>query len=53
MGLLPGWPGKGFETLNDVRGLLAVPPGIDAAAYERAGYATALRTANRTAYEPG
>jgi len=36
-----------------VRGLLAVPPGIDATLYERAGYATAVRDANRTAYEPG
>ena len=44
---------KRFETLGDVRGLLAVPPGTDAAAYERAGYATALRDANRGAYEPG
>ena len=44
---------KRFETLGDMRGLLAVPPGTDAAAYERAGYATALRDANRGAYEPG
>ena len=43
---------KGFGTLNEVRGLLAVPPGTDEAAYERAGYATALRNANRSAYEP-
>ena len=44
---------RGFETLRAVRGMLAVPPGIDAEAYERAGYATAVRNANRSAYEPG
>ena len=51
-GLSAWMPRKGFETLNDVRGLLAVPVGVDAEAYERAGYATAVRNANRTAYEP-
>ena len=43
---------KEFETLQDVRGLLAVPLGIDTAAYERAGYSSAVRDANRSAYEP-
>jgi len=41
-----------FATLHELRGLLAVPVGIDEAVYERAGYATALRNANRGAYEP-
>ncbi len=43
---------KGFEDLEGVRGLLAVPPEADAAAYERAGYVTAMRAANAGAYEP-
>ncbi|HEY2650452.1 MAG TPA: dihydroorotate dehydrogenase-like protein [Solirubrobacteraceae bacterium] len=50
---LTGWMGrKGFEDLAHVRGLLAVPPEADAAAYERAGYVTAMRAANAGAYEP-
>ena len=43
---------KGFETVDDVRGLLAVPPDADAAAYERSGYVTAMRAANAGAYNP-
>jgi dihydroorotate dehydrogenase (fumarate) len=43
---------KGFEDLDRVRGLLAVPPEADAAAYERAGYVTAMRAANAGAYDP-
>ena len=30
--------------------MLSVPPGTDAAAYERAGYVTALRAANVSSY---
>jgi dihydroorotate dehydrogenase (fumarate) len=41
---------KGFETVDQVRGLLAVPPDSDGAAYERAGYVTAMRAANAGAY---
>jgi dihydroorotate dehydrogenase (fumarate) len=37
---------KGFDDVDQFRGLLAVPPEADAAAYERAGYVTALRAAN-------
>ena len=39
---------KGFTTVNELRGLLAVPTGVDEAAYERAGYVNALQTAGRT-----
>jgi dihydroorotate dehydrogenase (fumarate) len=43
---------KGFETVEELRGMLAVPPGTDEAAYERAGYVTAMRAANAGAYVP-
>lgn len=42
---------KGFNTVGDFRGMLAVPAGTDEAAYERAGYVTALRAANTGAYQ--
>jgi len=38
---------KGFGAVAGLRGLLAVPAGTDEAAYERAGYVTALQAANR------
>jgi dihydroorotate dehydrogenase (fumarate) len=41
---------KGFATLPELRGLLAVPRGADEAVYERAGYVRALRDANSGAY---
>ena len=41
---------KGFEAVDELRGMLSVPPGTDEAAYERAGYVTALRAANVRAY---
>jgi len=41
---------KGFDAVSDVRGLLAVEHEADAAAYERAGYVTAMRAANAGAY---
>ena len=41
---------KGFEDLSHVRGLLAVPSEADGAAFERAGYVTAMRAANAGAY---
>jgi dihydroorotate dehydrogenase (fumarate) len=41
---------KGFHTVDDVRGLLAVPGEADAAAYERSGYVSAMRAANAGAY---
>jgi dihydroorotate dehydrogenase (fumarate) len=43
---------KGFTALDDARGLLAVPAAADRAAYERAGYVTAMRAANAGAYNP-
>ena len=43
---------KGFASVDELRGMLAVPPGTDEAAYERAGYVSALRDANSSAYGP-
>lgn len=43
---------KGFATVDDVRGLLALPPGTDAAAHERAAYVSAVQDANADAYGP-
>jgi dihydroorotate dehydrogenase (fumarate) len=37
---------KGFTALDDVRGMLSVPVGADEAARARAGYVSAMRTAN-------
>jgi dihydroorotate dehydrogenase (fumarate) len=37
---------KGYASVGDLRGLLAVPVGTDQAAYERAGYVRAMRDAN-------
>jgi dihydroorotate dehydrogenase (fumarate) len=45
-GLVSWMSRKGFGTLAQVRGLLAMPPGADGSAQERAGYVTALRAAN-------
>jgi len=44
---LAGWMArKGFASVDDVRGMLAVPAGTDQAAYERDGYIRALQAAN-------
>jgi dihydroorotate dehydrogenase (fumarate) len=43
---------KGFHSLAEFRGLLAVPTDAEGSAYERAGYVTALRDANESAYGP-
>ncbi len=43
---------KGFAAVDELRGILAVAPGTDQAAHERAGYVSALRKANRSAYGP-
>ncbi len=43
---------KGFQTVDDFRGLLAVPPDADATADERSSYVTAMRAANAGAYNP-
>jgi dihydroorotate dehydrogenase (fumarate) len=37
---------KGYASVGDLRGMLAVPAGTDQAAYERAGYVRAMRNAN-------
>jgi dihydroorotate dehydrogenase (fumarate) len=42
---------KGFGSVAEFRGMLSVPAGTDQAAYERAGYVTALEAAN-THYGP-
>ncbi len=48
LGELSAWMArKGFGSVAEVRGLLAVPDGTDPAAYERAGYVTALEAANK------
>ena len=41
---------KGFATVADLRGMLAVPVGADEALYERAAYVDAMRDANRGIY---
>lgn len=43
---------KGFGSLDELRGMLAVPAGADEAAWERAGYVSALRAANAHAEGP-
>lgn len=43
---------KGFKTVDDLRGMLAVPADADEVAFERAGYVAAMRTANAGAYSP-
>jgi dihydroorotate dehydrogenase (fumarate) len=48
LGELSDWMArKGFGSVAEVRGLLAVPDDTDQAAYERAGYVTALEEANK------
>ena len=39
-----------FHSLDEVRGMLSVPPDTDQAAHERAGYVIALRAANAGSY---
>jgi dihydroorotate dehydrogenase (fumarate) len=43
---------KGFTTVDELRGLLSVPPGTDESARERAGYVGAMRDANSEVYGP-
>ena len=43
---------KGFAAVDELRGMLAVPPGTDEAVYEQAGYVGALREANSGTYGP-
>jgi dihydroorotate dehydrogenase (fumarate) len=51
-GLVTWMARKGFHNVDDLRGMLAVPPDADQAAFERAGYVTAIRAANAGAYSP-
>lgn len=37
---------KGYASVGDLRGMLAVPAGADLAAFQRAGYVRAMRAAN-------
>ena len=41
---------KGFTTLDELRGMLAVPSDTDGADYERAGYVSALGAARASDY---
>jgi dihydroorotate dehydrogenase (fumarate) len=43
---------KGFDSVDHLRGLLAVPSTPDRDEYERAGYVSAMRAANAGAYVP-
>jgi dihydroorotate dehydrogenase (fumarate) len=43
---------KGFATIDEFRGMLAVPTGTDQAAHERGGYVSAMREANSRADGP-
>jgi dihydroorotate dehydrogenase (fumarate) len=43
---------KGFETVDELRGMLAVPATDDRATYQRAGYVAAMRAANAGMYGP-
>ena len=43
---------KGFQSIDQLRGMLSVPADTDPTAYERAGYVSAMRAANAGAYAP-
>ena len=43
---------KGYATVEELRGLLAIPVGADETARERGDYVSALRQANSTDYGP-
>ncbi|HXZ83227.1 MAG TPA: dihydroorotate dehydrogenase-like protein [Acidimicrobiales bacterium] len=51
-GLVDWMERKGFESVEAVRGRLAVPAEADGSDYERAGYVGALRAANMSDYGP-
>jgi dihydroorotate dehydrogenase (fumarate) len=42
----------GFQAVDEVRGMLSVPPDSNEDEYERASYVSAMRAANATAYRP-
>ncbi len=51
LGGLTDWMArKGFASVDDFRGMLAVPSQVDASEYERAGYVSALRAADASIY---
>jgi dihydroorotate dehydrogenase (fumarate) len=41
---------KGFQSVDELRGMMSVPADTDATAHERAGYVTRLRGANVRIY---
>ncbi len=41
---------KQYPTVDDIRGILAIPAETDSSAYERASYVTTMREANRGTY---
>jgi len=43
---------KGFAAIDQFRGTLSMPPGMDKAAHERAGYVSAMEAANSSTYGP-
>ena len=43
---------KGFAAVDELRGMLTVPPSTDGTGYGRAGYVSALREANSVIYGP-
>ena len=45
-GLLDWMARKGYESVGELRGKLALPADTDQAAYQRAGYVRALQAAN-------
>ncbi len=51
-GLRQWMTAKGYTSIDEVRGLLAVPFGTDEVAHERSGYVTALRQANSADFGP-
>ena len=49
-GLVAWMARKGFHSVDELRGMLAVPADADQAEFERAGYVAAMRAANAGAY---
>ena len=50
---LAGWMDeKGFSTVDELRGALAVPPDVDASAHERSAYVDTMGRANLGSYAP-
>ena len=43
---------KGFATVDEFRGLMALRPEPDEAAHQRAGYVSAMEAANDNPYGP-